>query len=176
MTDGDVFLALQHPEHRGEDGALRGAVAVVEGIGRRRHRDEFLTAHREVLERSVLREVAGVHHADLRGHEAVRDLVVGDEAVQGVQVVPHVLRDDADAGAARQGGILVHHVGVEAVAGEGRHAVPRLEAIVLPVPGAEVHQIALLQHAALGLAGGAGGVEQDVEALRFGEIAGRGRQ
>ena len=96
------------------------------------------------------------------------NLVVSDKAVQGTQVVPDSFRDNADAGAAGEGGILVHHIGVKAVTGERRHTVPLLQMIVVSVPDAEIHQIAMLQHAAFGRSGGTRGVEQDVQAFRLG--------
>ena len=170
MADRNVFLPLLHLEDGGEDGAFRGAVPVVEVVGRRRHGDEFFTAHGEVPQDRIVRVVLGIHHAHLGGHEAVGYAIVDEEAVQGTQVVTDILRNDADAGAAGEGGILVHHVGVEAVAGEGRHFVSGLELVVVPVPGAEVHQVAVLQHHALGRAGGAGSVQQDVQVLRLGRF------
>ena len=168
MADRDVRFLLLHVEDRGEDGAFRRAVAVVEGVGRRVHGHELLAAHGQMLQGRISGIVQGEHHAHLCGHEAVRDAVVGDEAVQFRHVVPGILRNDVHGGARRQGGIHVHHAGVETVAGVGRHPAFRGEAVIVPVPGAEVHQVAVLQHAALRDAGGAGRVQEDEQVLRSG--------
>ena len=170
MADGDVILLLFHVENGGEDGTFRGAVTVVEGIGRRRHGNQFFTAYRKALEGRIVGEVAGIHYTHLGGHETVRNPVFRDKPVQCVQVVPYGFRNDAYAGAAGEGGILVHHIGVETVTGKGGHAVSGLEMEVLLIPGAEVNQIALFQHAALGSTRGAGGIQQDVKAFRLGTL------
>ena len=148
VSDRDVRLFLPDVEDGREDGAFRGAVAVVEGIGRRIDRHEFLTAYRQVLQSRIAREVTGEHHAHLRGHEAVGDAVVGDEGAQFGHVVPRLFRNDVDVGAAGQGGVEVHHTGVKAETGVGSHAAVRGQVIVVPVPGAEIHQVAVLQHTA----------------------------
>ena len=172
MADRDVLLAFQDAEDGGENGAFRGTVAVVESVGGRRHGNELFSAHGQVLEDGVVREVTGIHHAHLGGHKAVGDTVFYQEAVQGPQVVPYLFGDDADTGAAGEGGVLVHHIGVEAVAGKGGHLVSGLELIIIPVPGAEIDQVALLQHTALGRARGAGGVQQDIQVFGLGASCG----
>ena len=153
MADGNVVFLLQHVEHRGENGAFRGTIAVVEGIGRRRHGDQLFTADRQVFQGWIVGEVTGIHHAHLGGHEAVCNAVIGDKAVQGAKVVPHLFGNNAHTCSAGEGGVLVHHIGVEAVAGKSRHAVSGLEVIIVLVPGAEIHQVLLLQHTAFWLAG-----------------------
>ena len=167
MADRDVLLAFQDAEDGGENGAFRGTVAVVESVGGRRHGNELFSAHGQVLEDGIVREVTGIHHAHLGGHKAVGDTVLYQKAVQGSEVVPYVFWNDADAGAAGEGGVLVHHIGIEAIAGKGGHLVSGLELIIIPVPGAEIDQVALLQHTALGRARGAGSIQQDIQVFRF---------
>ena len=82
--------------------------------------------------------------------------------------MPYVFGNDADAGSAGKGGVLVHHVGIEAVAGKGGHLVSGLKLIIIAVPGAEIDQVALLQHTALGRSRGAGSVQQDIQVFRLG--------
>ena len=108
-----------------------------------------------MLERGVLRIIPGEHHAHLGGHETVGDAVTGDEGIQLAHVVAGLLRDDAHAGARGEGGIHIHHAGVEAVTGIGRHLAGDIQIVILAVPGAEIDKVAMLKHNTLGHARGA---------------------
>ena len=168
MADGDVGLPLEHIEDGAEDGAFRGPVAVVEAVGRRIHGNQLFAGHREVLQDGVVGVQLGIHHAHLGGHEAVGDAVVHEEAVEKTHIVAGFLRDDVQAGPRGKGGIHIHLAAVEAIAGIGRCPALLVEVKVPLVPGAEVYQVVVLQHHALGNARGTGGIQQDKEILRLG--------
>ena len=99
--------------------------------------------------------VHGELASHLRGHEGVGDVLLVEVVVQVGQVQAYVVADDNDGGACCEGRIHVHHAGVKAVAGIGGHLVAWTQVVVVPVPMTEGHEVAVLELAALGLAGGA---------------------
>ena len=165
LADGNVLLAVLHPVVGGEDGALRGTVAVVHLVALRRiERREFLATHGEEAQRVVV-GVRGKLIAHLGGDERMGDEVLFEILVQVGQVQADVVADDVDAGTAGQRGIDVHHAGVEAVAGVGCHMASLAEFEATLIPVAEGHDVAVFQLAALGHTRRAAGVKHDEEAV-----------
>ena len=93
------------------------------------------------------------------------DIVLLKVVVQGHQIKAQFLGDDVDTGTAGQGGVHIHHTGIKAVAGIGGHAALRFQTVEALVPMAEADKVAVRELAALGYASGAGGIEEDEEAL-----------
>ena len=165
LADGDVQLLVLHPVVSRKDGALRRSVAVVHLVVRRRiERRELLSTHGEEAQRVVV-GVRGKLIAHLRRDERMGDLVLLEVDVQIGQVQSDVLADDVDAGSAGHSGIDVHHAGVEAVAGVGRHVAGIVELEAPLIPMAEGYDVAVFQLAALGHTRRATGVEHDEEVV-----------
>ena len=116
--------------------------------------------------------VHGELTAHLCGHEGVRNPFFVKVFIQIREVQADVVADDDDGRARGERRIHVHHAGIEAEGCIGGHLVTRLEAVITPVPMAESHEVPVFQLAALGLAGGPGGVQQDEEVFRLGGTAG----
>ena len=102
----------------------------------------------------------------LCGHEGMGDVVGFEIIVQGNQVEADFLGNDIDRSSRCQGGIHIHHTGIEAVAGVCRHVVFCLQVVVTAVPVAESHQIPMLQHTALRNTRRAGSIEKYEETVR----------
>ena len=147
--------------------ALCGAVAVDERgtIGPGWHGQHLFAAQDEPAE--LLRSGHAVKLAsDLGGHEGMGDAHAVEPLLHRRQIQAYLLLDDAHARAGGQRRVLIHHVGVKAKAGIGRHAAVFVQMEIIPVPMAEVGQVPVLQHHALGRPHGAGGVEQYEKILR----------
>ena len=89
------------------------------------------------------------------------DVVLLEVVIQGHQVETQLLRHDVYTGTTGQGGVHIHHTGVEAITGIGGHAVLRLQTVETLVPVAEADEVAVSKLAALGYARRAGGIEED---------------
>ena len=166
FADGNVGQLLVHGKGGGEDGALGGAIAIVQGVGRwRDERGQFLAAHRQVAERVVL-DARGKLVAHLRGHEGVSDTLTLEIFVDSNQVEADFFGDDVQLSSTRERGVHVHHAGIKAVAGISRYAASLAQFVVALEPVAESHEVSVLKLAALGHAGGAGCVEQNEQRVR----------
>ena len=75
-----------------------------------------------MLQRMVL-DTRGKLIAHLRRHERVGDMFTLEIVVQGDEVQTNLFRNDMNGSAAGQGGIHVHHAGIKAITGIGRHIV-----------------------------------------------------
>ena len=108
----------------------------------------------------------GKHSAHLGCHKTMCDALALKVFIEGDDVEAYFLGDDMGGGSAGDGGIHVHHVGIETITGVGSHFVRGMEVVVALIPMAECHDVAMLYLAAFWSAGGAGGVEQDEEGGR----------
>ena len=167
LADGNILLIVVQQISRREDGALGRTVSVVHvvALGRLQGR-ELLAAHGEVLQRTVV-HIRGKLVAHLRGDERVGDAVGVEVFVEVRQVEADVFTYYIYGGAAGQRGIHIHHAGVEAVAGIGGHMTLGRQPVVALIPVAEADEVAVLQLAALGHTGRAGGVEHDEQPVRL---------
>ena len=93
-----------------------------------------------------------------------------DPLLQSQKIQADFLLDDDHARAGGQRRILIHHVGVKAVAGVGHHAGIVIQMVELAIPSAEIGDVPMLQHHALGRACGAGGVQQNKQVFRPGTL------
>ena len=149
LADGCILLKLPDRVGRREDSALRRTIDIIQlEVLRRLYGDEAFATYGEVLQRVIVYFSKLTPH--LCGHEGVGDMVGLEVVVQGDQVQTDLLGNDMHRGTRSQGGIHIHHTGVEAVAGIGCHAVAGLQVIVTAIPVAERHQIPVLQHTPLG--------------------------
>ena len=167
-TDGNVLLLLVHQIGSGEDGTLCGAIDIIEAVARWRcDAGQFLAACGEVQQRVVL-NVRGKLESHLSGHKRVGDVLALEVVVQGYQVKAQLLGYDVYGGSTGQSGIEVHHAGIEAIAGIGRHVVLGLQCIVALIPVAEGNEVGMCQLATLRHACRTARVEKDEEAVGSG--------
>ena len=150
LANGYLLHLLLHLEEGGEDGAFRRAIYIIEFIACGRSDGcQLFTSRREIFERMVF-DAGGKLITHLRGHERMGDVVLLEIFVQGDKVEANLFGDDMDGGSASQGGIKVHHTGIEAIAGVGSHLVFGLQIVELLIPLAESHQVTMGELTALG--------------------------
>ena len=153
LADRYVLLVLADRIGRGEDRTLRRTVAVMQlVVGRRIERREGFAAHRYVEQRVTI-DIRGELVTDLRGHERVRYALGIEVTTELRQVQTQVFRHDIDRCTAGERRIQIHHTGIETKAGVGCHLVSGMQVVVAPVPMAERHEVAVLEHHTLGHAG-----------------------
>ena len=169
-ADGDVLFLFFHffAEHVAD--GFRGAVAVEQAVVRQREAGHFFAAGVQNFEALAVRIVDGELGGHLGGHEAAGDAVLLKILVQGGQVEPDAIRDNVEGGTADDSAVQVRHKGVEAKAGVGCHAGGMVHAHELAVVAAKGVNVFVAEHAALGRTGGAAGVQQDEQVLRFGRL------
>ena len=169
LADGHILVFLGDGIDGDEDGGLRGTVAVVQLIAcGRGDTGQFLTCHRHVNQRMVL-DVRRKLIAHLCGHEGVGDVFALQICVERHEVQSKFLRNDVNGGTGRQRRIDTFLMHIETIAGVFRHVVLRLQVVILPVPVAIAHQIAVRQLATFGNACGTRCVEQD-ETVGWGKL------
>ena len=166
FADGDVGQLVAHGKGGCEDGALGGAVAIVQGVGRGwNERGQFLAAHREVAQRVVL-DAGGKLVAHLCGHEGVGDSLALKVFVDGNQVEPDFFGDDMHLGPACECRVHIHHAGIKAITGVGRHATALTQVVVTLEPIAEGHNVLVFELTPFGHTRRARCVEQDEQRVR----------
>ena len=149
LADGGVLLKLLQRVCGSEDRTFRRTIAVVQLIcSGRCERQDFLATHGEMTQRMVV-EVHRELTAHLCGHERMGNTFTVEILVQVGQVETDVLANDIDCSATGQGGVHIHHTGIEAVAGVCGHLVAWLQSVVTMVPVAETYQVAMFQLTAL---------------------------
>ena len=167
-ADGDVLFLLLHFFADDVADALCGPVAVEQPVMGKREGGHFFAAGVHDFQPFAVRIVDGKLGSHLGGHEAVRDAVILEELVQGRKIQAYFFRNDVQRCTRHQRSIQVSYKGIEAETGVGRHTgIPRDAGVGGVVLGKERH-VAVRNHAALGRAGGAAGVEQDKEVFRCG--------
>ena len=158
-SDGDGVVAT--PQHQfavgGIDGHLRGSVGVDEPATEGGHDKKPLAAQAEIVEWQV---VALCHqHAPLGGHATARDAVIDKIAIETVGVAPVGLGHDIELSACGEHGEDIFDRCVEGHRGMAGDAAVRRE---VPLADDEVYEMCqrpLRHHHALGLARGAGGID-----------------
>ncbi len=176
---GARLRGLRHPEGGGEDGALRGAVAVGDGDAQllqhaaRMRRGHHVSTRQQLLQ-GTQRLQAGLHHL---GEQAGRQPQRGD-----VRVAHHpaqflhggrVRREDDEAGAVQQRAPDLEGGGVEGDGGELEQRLVRPQRRVVHAEHGAQHP-AVRNGDALGPARAAGGEVDVREAVRQGGQRGRG--
>ena len=97
LADGDVLQLLAHLIGSDITDALRGTVAVNQQIWRRRDVGKFFSTREKDLQRVVFHIVHKLP-SHLRGHKAMRDVVLLKVIVQHHEVKAHLLGDDIYGG------------------------------------------------------------------------------
>ena len=160
-TNGDVLHGLGDVEGGDADGALGGAVEVHQGVvGGGRQRGQLLAARKQVAETVVL-NAGGELIGHLSGHEPMGNLLFFEVFVQCQQIEAEFFRNDVKGGAGGEAGIGLHHIGVETVAGVGRHLAVGCEVEPVVIPLAECHEVAVFELAAFGRARGTRSIKHD---------------
>ena len=164
----NILHGLRHIERGDADGAFSGTVEVHQRVaGRGSEWSQLLTACQQIVQAVVLKG-GGKLISHLRGHECVSNLLAFKIVVQCHQVQTQLFRDDVKRGTASECGIGLHHIGIEAIAGVGRHATVGRQVEPVVIPLAEGDDVAMYQLTAFGYARGARGVKHDEQRLRFG--------
>ena len=165
LANGDVLLLAVHILGDDVADALRGAVAVEESIFRQRQGAQFLAAGIQHLQALATGIVDGELGGHLRGHETVGDAVGLEVSVKRGEVQANGLRNEVQRSAGHERGEQVADECVEAETGVCREPARGRDAGALAVMLSEHADIAVVEHAALGRARGAAGVQEDEEAV-----------
>ena len=172
-TDGNAVIQLFDAAAVRENGAFGRSVGVIKPEAvRRLDGNKPFSADKKIMRifrvGIQLGELPADLPADLRRHKGVGNGVIAEIISDCDQVKADRLVDDMQLSAAEKHRIHIHHMGVKAVACVRRGAAGFVHLIVGDIPVAEGAEVAVLEHHALGYAGGAGGVEHDKEVAGLG--------
>ena len=106
----------------------------------------------------------------LGGHERMGDAGLLEIVVERDEVEAQLLGNNINGSSTSEGGIEVHHAGIETITGIGGHTVLGSKGVVALIPMAESDDVGLEELAALGHTGGARGVEKDEKAVGTGTL------
>ena len=173
FADGDFLHLAVYKIGSGEDGALGRAIAVVElEPSGGREGGQFLAAGREVEERMAV-NASGKLIGHLCGHERMGDAGLLEIVVERDKIEAQLLGNNINGSATSEGGIEVHHAGIEAITGIGGHTVLGSKGVVALIPMAESDDVGLEELAAFGNTGGARSVEKYEKAVGAGTLGQR---
>ena len=101
------------------------------------------------MKQTMILDAGGKLVANLGGHERVGDVFALEIVVKRNEIQPNLFRYDVHRCAAGQGGIHIHHAGIETIAGIGSHLVFGLQTIEPLIPMNERHEVSMRQLTAL---------------------------